>query len=127
MSRSENIANGNDVDPTVTSPASGGDKLNAQAAPTVTPQIRRKKNGGAANRMSEEEVMDNLRKIVNHRSNPKERYELIKKIGSGASGTVYTARDRETNDKVAIKQMNLVEQPKKELIITEIMIMRENQ
>lgn len=91
----------------------------------ATPQVRRRKQSNA-NHMSEEEVMENLRRIVNNSSNPKLRFELFKKIGSGASGTVYTARDRENDQRVAIKQMNLAEQPKKELIVTEILVMREN-
>ncbi|KAF1583302.1 UNVERIFIED_CONTAM: Serine/threonine-protein kinase PAK 1, partial [Eudyptes pachyrhynchus] len=44
----------------------------------------------------------------------------------GASGTVYTAMDVATGQEVAIKQMNLQQQPKKELIINEILVMREN-
>lgn len=43
-----------------------------------------------------------------------------------ASGTVYTAIDVATGQEVAIKQMNLQQQPKKELIINEILVMREN-
>lgn len=42
-----------------------------------------------------------------------------------ASGTVYTAKERSTGLEVAIKQMNLANQPKKELIINEILVMRE--
>ena len=43
-----------------------------------------------------------------------------------ASGTVYTAIETSTGQEVAIKQMNLSQQPKKELIINEILVMREN-
>lgn len=43
-----------------------------------------------------------------------------------ASGTVYTAIETGTGTEVAIKQMNLSQQPKKELIINEILVMREN-
>lgn len=43
-----------------------------------------------------------------------------------ASGTVYTAIETSTGMEVAIKQMNLGQQPKKELIINEILVMREN-
>lgn len=43
-----------------------------------------------------------------------------------ASGTVYTAIETATGMEVAIKQMNLSQQPKKELIINEILVMREN-
>ena len=43
-----------------------------------------------------------------------------------ASGTVYTAIETSTGQEVAINQMNLSQQPKKELIINEILVMREN-
>uniref|UniRef100_A0A8B9RG52 non-specific serine/threonine protein kinase n=1 Tax=Astyanax mexicanus TaxID=7994 RepID=A0A8B9RG52_ASTMX len=39
---------------------------------------------------------------------------------------IYTAIDIATGQEVAIKQMNLQQQPKKELIINEILVMREN-
>ncbi len=88
------------------------------------PQLRRKKNE-VIKTLTEEELMDQLRSIVNN-GNPKIRYKIIKKIGSGASGTVFTAVDNETQEKVAIKTMDLAQQPKKELIITEIMVMKDN-
>lgn len=43
-----------------------------------------------------------------------------------ASGSVFTAIEISTGAEVAIKQMNLAQQPKKELIINEILVMREN-
>ena len=45
-------------------------------------------------------------------------------IGKGASGGVYTAYEVGTNKCVAIKQMNLAQQPKKDLIINEIIVMK---
>uniref|UniRef100_A0A131X9J2 non-specific serine/threonine protein kinase n=1 Tax=Hyalomma excavatum TaxID=257692 RepID=A0A131X9J2_9ACAR len=66
-----------------------------------------------------------LQNIVNP-ENPRERYSLMNKVGSGASGTVYTATDRRTQRKVAVKTMELAQQPKKELILTEIEVMRQN-
>ena len=38
---------------------------------------------------------------------------------------VYTATEVATGQEVAIKQMNLAQQPKKELIINEILVMKE--
>ena len=55
---------------------------------------------------------------------PSKKYENLIKIGQGASGGVYTAHDIATNACVAIKQMNLDKQPKKELIINEILVMK---
>ena len=43
-----------------------------------------------------------------------------------ASGGVYTAIQNTTNVSVAIKQMNLEQQPKKELIINEILVMKDS-
>jgi len=40
----------------------------------------------------------------------------MEKIGQGASGTVYTAVEVATGQQVAIKQMNLSQQPKKVMI-----------
>ena len=57
---------------------------------------------------------------------PNRKYLKTEKIGQGASGNVYTAVETSTGMEVAIKQMNLSQQPKKELIINEILVMREN-
>uniref|UniRef100_UPI003D9CBF59 Glutathione S-transferase class-mu 26 kDa isozyme,Serine/threonine-protein kinase PAK 1 n=4 Tax=Homo sapiens TaxID=9606 RepID=UPI003D9CBF59 len=74
---------------------------------------------------SDEEILEKLRSIVSV-GDPKKKYTRFEKIGQGASGTVYTAMDVATGQEVAIKQMNLQQQPKKELIINEILVMREN-
>ncbi|NXN40390.1 PAK1 kinase, partial [Rhinoptilus africanus] len=76
-------------------------------------------------KMSDEEILEKLRSIVSV-GDPKKKYTCFEKIGQGASGTVYTAIDIATGQEVAIKQMNLQQQPKKELIINEILVMREN-
>ncbi|KAM6448720.1 serine/threonine-protein kinase PAK 1 isoform 1-T3 [Liasis olivaceus] len=76
-------------------------------------------------KMTDEEILEKLRGIVSI-GDPKKKYTSFEKIGQGASGTVYTAMDVATAQEVAIKQMNLQQQPKKELIINEILVMREN-
>ncbi|NXP49631.1 PAK1 kinase, partial [Heliornis fulica] len=76
-------------------------------------------------KMSDEEILEKLRSIVSV-GDPKKKYTCFEKIGQEASGTVYTAMDIATGQEVAIKQMNLQQQPKKELIINEILVMREN-
>ena len=43
-----------------------------------------------------------------------------------ASGSVYLARNNSTSSVVAIKQMDLAHQPRKELIVNEIIVMKES-
>ncbi|KAI9795252.1 MAG: signal transducing kinase of the PAK [Piccolia ochrophora] len=59
-------------------------------------------------------------------ADPTKRYRNLNKIGQGASGGVYTAYEVGTNRCVAIKQMNLEQQPKKDLIINEILVMKDS-
>ncbi|KAF2202806.1 Pkinase-domain-containing protein [Delitschia confertaspora ATCC 74209] len=59
-------------------------------------------------------------------ADPTLRYRNLNKIGQGASGGVYTAYEVGTNKCVAIKQMNLEQQPKKDLIINEILVMKDS-
>ncbi|KAF1591767.1 UNVERIFIED_CONTAM: Serine/threonine-protein kinase pak-1, partial [Eudyptes robustus] len=76
-------------------------------------------------KISDAEVLRRLKTIVTL-GNPEDKYKKLQKIGSGASGSVFTAMEMTTGAEVAIKQMNLSQQPKKELIINEILVMREN-
>ncbi|KAF3827446.1 hypothetical protein GH733_002932, partial [Mirounga leonina] len=75
-------------------------------------------------KMTDEEIMEKLRTIVSI-GDPKKKYTRYEKIGQGASGTVFTATDVALGQEVAIKQINLQKQPKKELIINEILVMKE--
>ena len=90
--------------------------------------------------MTDAQVMERLRSVVNV-SSPLESYNKQKKIGQGASGSVYVARIRENapsktaqdltknygpRAQVAIKQMDLRSQPRKELIVNEIIVMKES-
>lgn len=59
-------------------------------------------------------------------ADPTTRYRQLNKIGQGASGGVYQAYEIGTNKCVAIKQMNLEQQPKKDLIINEILVMKDS-
>lgn len=76
-------------------------------------------------RMNEDPTLSKLRDVVSV-GNPKERYTLIGQIGLGGSGKVMTAIDNDTEMLVAIKQMNLAQQPNKEFILNEILVMREH-
>ena len=90
------------------------------AAPAPPPPPKKKVDGEG-----ERNAMENLRRIV-CKDDPMSIYQLVKKIGQGASGAVYNAIDKRTGQKVAVKQMNLAHQPKKELIYNEIKIMKES-
>ena len=57
---------------------------------------------------------------------PTQQYTNLSKIGQGASGGVYKAYETGTRRCVAIKQMNLEQQPKKDLIINEIIVMKDS-
>ncbi|XP_030837985.1 serine/threonine-protein kinase PAK 3 isoform X2 [Strongylocentrotus purpuratus] len=96
---------------------------NATNATTQAQQERREKM--KKKKMSDDEILEKLRSIVSV-GDPKRKYSKFEKIGQGASGVVYTAIEVATGQEVAIKQMNLQQQPKKELIINEILVMREN-
>ncbi|XP_063715388.1 serine/threonine-protein kinase Pak-like isoform X2 [Symsagittifera roscoffensis] len=89
-----------------------------QSSQQLTRRPRRQK-------MSDEQIMSKLKEVCNP-GDPKRRYVSFKKIGQGASGVVFTATDIQTKATVAIKQMTLANQPKKELIVNEIIVMKEN-
>ncbi|PIA15330.1 Pkinase-domain-containing protein [Coemansia reversa NRRL 1564] len=77
------------------------------------------------NQPSTDEVVERLKQICNP-NDPQLLYRNFVKIGQGASGGVYTAQPVGSPSIVAIKQMNLLKQPKKDLIINEILVMRES-
>ncbi|XP_016148281.1 serine/threonine-protein kinase PAK 1-like [Sinocyclocheilus grahami] len=104
--------------PSTTSATASTTSTPTPSTPQNTDKTRKKK-------MTDEEILEKLRSIVSV-GDPKKKYTRFEKIGQGASGTVYTAIDIATGQEVAIKQMNLQQQPKKELIINEILVMREN-
>lgn len=62
---------------------------------------------------SDEEIYDELR-VICESGDPRMRFLKSKEVGSGASGTVFEATDLTTNERVAIKDIDLSKQPKKE-------------
>lgn len=85
--------------------------------------ILRRKTEGSLGRMTEEEVYEELRKICNS-GDPRRRFERSIEVGAGASGTVFIATDTKTGQRVAVKDIDLSKQPKKELILTEIQVLK---
>lgn len=88
--------------------------------------ILRRKTDSSSNRMTDKEVYDELRSIC-QTDDPNIRFERTKEVGAGASGTVFIANDLIYYNKVAIKDIDLDKQPKKELILTEIKVLKEFQ
>ncbi|KAF5403165.1 Non-specific serine/threonine protein kinase [Paragonimus heterotremus] len=84
------------------------------------PALRRPNHG----RMSDEEFYAALEWVINP-GRPETEYKLQDVLGSGASGTVRLATHRSTGRPVAIKVMRIDKQPKRELIISEIEVMKE--
>lgn len=108
-----------------TSPTTGETLDKNENKPKSNTNNNNNGGGGRKKKMSDEEILEKLRNIVSV-GDPKRKYTKMEKIGQGASGTVFTAIETSTGMEVAIKQMTLAQQPKKELIINEILVMREN-
>uniref|UniRef100_A0A1I8ILC7 non-specific serine/threonine protein kinase n=1 Tax=Macrostomum lignano TaxID=282301 RepID=A0A1I8ILC7_9PLAT len=90
------------------------------AGPVATRRNRKKK-------MTDEEFYGELKSLLTFGAY-EDSYSLEnKKLGSGASGTVKLARDRKTRKLVAIKFMQLAKQPKRDMILTEIAVMKKLQ
>ncbi|KDQ61409.1 hypothetical protein JAAARDRAFT_171600 [Jaapia argillacea MUCL 33604] len=92
----------------------------ATASGAATPRRREKKE---KDKEKEADIIKRLQAICTD-ADPTKLYRNLVKIGQGASGGVYTAYQVGTNLCVAIKQMDLEKQPKKDLIINEILVMR---
>jgi protein-serine/threonine kinase len=97
-----------------------------KVAPAVTKLTRAEEKRISA--MSEQQIMEKLKSVVSP-GDPNGLYQKLKKVGQGASGSVYVAKALHDPKlgKVAIKQMDLAHQPRKELIVNEILVMRESQ
>ena len=90
--------------------------------PAAVPRRRKADNAAQA---EHDAVVERLKEICTD-ADPTKLYRSLVKIGQGASGGVFTAYQVGTNLSVAIKQMNLEQQPKKDLIINEIVVMKES-
>ncbi|KAJ8068802.1 hypothetical protein OCU04_002495 [Sclerotinia nivalis] len=126
-------------------PAANGIQQNdavkaAEAALTAKPAASERTKDVRMSTMSENEVMAKLKEAVS-KDDPNLSYSKQKKIGQGASGSVYVAKVKEnaaspvarevlrqqgSKAQVAIKQMDLAHQPRKELIVNEIMVMKDS-
>ena len=112
----------------------------AEMALTGKPPAATHKKEVRMSSMTESQVMEKLKQVVS-KDDPQLSYIKQKKIGQGASGSVYVAKIQENaispvakrlyktmggKSQVAIKQMDLRNQPRKELIVNEIIVMKES-
>ncbi|KAI9824752.1 MAG: Protein kinase [Thelocarpon impressellum] len=112
----------------------------AEAALTKKEPATTRKEDVRMSSMTENEVMAKLKAVVS-KDDPNLSYTKQKKIGQGASGSVYVAKVKESavsptavsvlraqgsRSQVAIKQMDLQNQPRKELIVNEIIVMKDS-
>lgn len=74
--------------------------------------------------LTDDEIHAGLQRLASP-GDASSKYTIHKKLGSGASGNVCMARPVDTDSVVAIKMMDLNNQPKKELLITEIEVMKD--
>ncbi|CAG9772400.1 unnamed protein product [Ceutorhynchus assimilis] len=77
--------------------------------------------------MSDDDYMRDIKKICNP-GDPSDFYEkTLKDLGSGASGMVFAATNKRTGELVAIKDIDMKKQSKKDLLLSEIKIMKDFQ
>ncbi|KAK3595607.1 hypothetical protein CHS0354_009568 [Potamilus streckersoni] len=117
---SEVIKNENDVDMVTT----GACKITVydDPNPEITSQRRQKPHKKI---MSDEDFSEKIRKLASP-GDAMEKYETIKTIGSGVSGSIVTAKLRgsHNSDIAAIKIIDFTKLPKKERLITEIEVLK---
>lgn len=107
-------------------------KLPPSPSTTAMKPIQKTTKKQHSSHLSESQVLEKLSNFwfdsgtLVSKGDPGLLYTKIKKIGQGASGSVYTARSNRDGRMVAIKQMDLPSQPRKELIINEIVVMRDS-
>ncbi|KAH8326378.1 hypothetical protein KR067_006078 [Drosophila pandora] len=70
------------------------------------------------------EIYDELRAICNP-EDPRERYKTTQEVGKGASGIVFIAGDLQNESQVAVKTIDMKNQSSKDLILTEIRVLKD--
>jgi protein-serine/threonine kinase len=74
--------------------------------------------------LNDSEMIEQLKRLVSH-NDPFQIYSKIRKVGQGASAVVYIGRNIHNNSRVAIKQLDLLNQPRKDLLVNEITVLKE--
>ncbi|KAJ3207867.1 Protein kinase [Entophlyctis luteolus] len=94
--------------------------------PKESSKSENRKKDARSSKLSDNEAMERLRALVTP-GDPNLLFRKVKKVGEGASGKVYLSRNIHdpSAPTVAIKEMSLAKQPRKDLLLNEILIMKE--
>ncbi|XP_032593703.1 serine/threonine-protein kinase PAK 2 [Drosophila grimshawi] len=84
--------------------------------------LRRSKEKRA--QKTDAEIYEELRAICNP-DDPRERYKTTQEVGKGASGIVFIASDNQSESQVAVKTIEMKNQSSKDLILTEIRVLKD--
>lgn len=84
--------------------------------------LRRSKDKRA--QKTDSEIYEELRIICNL-DDPRERYKTTMEVGKGASGIVFIAADNQSENQVAVKTIDMKNQSSKDLILTEIRVLKD--
>lgn len=99
-----------------------GKSLDALSLKDESPVLRRKTTEDVFR--SDDDYMKEIKRLCNPMS-PYEIYDRSNKdLGSGASGIVFVATDKRTQNQVAIKDIDMSKQNRKELLLSEIKILK---
>ncbi|KAI8646527.1 kinase-like domain-containing protein [Parasitella parasitica] len=111
--------------PRISTPVPSSNNKSTTSTDKKSTDAATKKQDQRISTMSDHQIMERLRSVVTS-GDPNLIYKRTKRIGQGASGSVYLANHLTTNAKVAVKQMDLSKQSRLDLIVNEIMIMKES-
>uniref|UniRef100_A0A182M874 non-specific serine/threonine protein kinase n=1 Tax=Anopheles culicifacies TaxID=139723 RepID=A0A182M874_9DIPT len=108
------------------SSSSGGNVSVAQSTSSTTQsgQSQQQPPVKTEQRLTHEQFRAALQMVVSA-GDPRENLENYTKIGEGSTGTVCIATDKSTGRQVAVKQMDLRKQQRRELLFNEVVIMRD--
>ncbi|XP_001980187.3 serine/threonine-protein kinase PAK 2 [Drosophila erecta] len=109
------------TDTIIIKPAGGAQDAGADDNPDET-ILRRSKE--KRTQKTDAEVYDELRIICNP-EDPRKRYKTTQEVGKGASGIVFIAGDLQNESQVAVKTIDMKNQSSKDLILTEIRVLKD--
>uniref|UniRef100_B3P126 non-specific serine/threonine protein kinase n=1 Tax=Drosophila erecta TaxID=7220 RepID=B3P126_DROER len=99
-------------------------KENEVFKPFITEDTILRRSKEKRTQKTDAEVYDELRIICNP-EDPRKRYKTTQEVGKGASGIVFIAGDLQNESQVAVKTIDMKNQSSKDLILTEIRVLKD--